>query len=293
MKITIEKQDKIVLLINFVLTLLMLIMNVFWLKELAIYLKITFYITIIGMNLIVLLFAIKNKKSLMRSSFVINCLLLLIITTFVILNQKNIFRDLSDFDKVKNLIINAGKTGYIIFCLIQIIQVVILPVPAFIFYLVGTAIYGPTLSFLLSYISVIIGSVINFFIGRIFGKKVIGWCVGNQLAEKYRYILGNKGYMPFIIMQILPFFPDDILCMIMGMSSISFLFYFIIILLVKPVYIAIVCYFGNGNIIPFSGWGIPVWILIILLLILLYIIFTKYQNQIEKYVKNKFTKNKN
>lgn len=288
MKKIVEKRHKVIMAIDILMGIIMLLLMIFLLRQIDWYLQLLLYISMIFLTFGIILFIILEKETLIRMTFVLNCMLSLVIVFFAILNYFGIFEKLSDMEKIRELIIHSGGFGYLVFCIIIIVQVIILPVPSFIFYLVGTAIYGAPIAFLLSYISTVIGSCINFLIGAFFGKKVVSWCVGEELTDKYRHLLNSKGYLLFIIMQILPFFPDDILCMIIGMSSMPFLFFLIIMIIVKPIYIGAVCFLGTGDIIPFSGWGIPVWILIIIGIITVYILYTKNQEKIEKYLKSKF-----
>ena len=137
-----------------------------------------------------------------------------------------------------------------------------------------------------------IGSTIAFFIGRIFGKKVVTWCIGEESMEKYANVVGKKGNALFVIMQVLPFFPDDILAMLAGLSPMSLTFFFVSMLIVKCLYIGIVCFMGSGSIIPFTGWGIPVWITIFVLIVIAFILFCKHQEKIESWLGRHFKKDK-
>ena len=96
-------------------------------------------------------------------------------------------------------------------------------------------------------------------------------------------------------MQVFPFFPDDILCLVAGMTKMSFKFFFITMLIARPLAIIPTCYLGGGTIIPYSGWGLIVWGTLIVLMIALFVLSYKYQNKIEQFVINfssKFSKKK-
>ena len=84
-------------------------------------------------------------------------------------------------------------------------------------------------------------------------------------------------------MQLLPFFPDDVLCILAGVTNMNFWFYLIIMLVIRPIVIAVYCFFGSGTIIPFSGWGIPVWILVFVVFIVIGILTYKYQDKIDEW----------
>ena len=178
---------------------------------------------------------------------------------------------------------------YVIF---QILQVVILPVPAAVCYIPGSLIWGPLTATFLASLGVIMGSVTAYAIGRFFGKRVVVWIAGEKSVEKYSKVIGKKGKVIFLLMQILPFFPDDILCMIAGMASMNFLFFLITLIVVRPLVIAAYCYLGSGTVIPFSGWGIPVWIAIFAVCVVLVLLSLKYQDRFENWLVSKFRKNK-
>ena len=196
----------------------------------------------------------------------------------------------NDMERIRQLILQSGGFGILLCFVLLIVNVVILPAPAIVFYLAITAVYGSWLGFLISYIGVMVGSLISFTIGRKLGKRAVTWIVGEEKTEKYSKILNKKGKVPFLIMQLLPFFPDDILCMVAGLSTMSYKYVTLSLLIVKPFYIAGVCFLGKGEIIPFHGWGIPVWIGIFALILVFCIIYFKNQNKIDDWLSDKFIK---
>ena len=144
--------------------------------------------------------------------------------------------------------------------------------------------------FLISYIGTLIGSVIAFSIGKLFGKKAAEWCFGKDKVEKYSDVLNKKGKVPFILMQLLPFFPDDILCMVAGLSTMSYKFFTVVMVLVKPIYIFLVCLMGTGDIMPKGGWGVALYVIIFGGFLLVSFLYFKYQDKIDGYFKGKFSK---
>lgn len=287
-----SKQKAVVITANFLIGIIMTVIMIFFLDTVEWYLKLLAYGCIVVFTSGCFVFALLKKQSLSRTAFVCNVVTFIFILLFFLLNVFGLFDSLKDLEKIKTLIRGWGAYGYIAYVFLQLLQVIILPAPGFIFYLAGTAIYGPWIAFFVSYASVVLGSVIAFYIGRLFGKPVVYWCVGKDATDKYIDLLGNKGNVLFALMQLLPFFPDDILCMVAGLTKMSFKFFFIVVLAIRPVYIAAVCFLGTGDLIPFSGWGIPVWIGIFLLCAAAFILYCKYQNVIENKFRQRGKKDK-
>ena len=183
-----------------------------------------------------------------------------VLTTYITLDLTGVLDKITSFEVLKQLILDTKQWGIIVFLLITVFQVVVLPIPSMVTVLIGVAIYGPLFSFILSTIGTLVGSFIAFLLGKIFGKKLVAWMVGKEKTEKYAEVLNEKGRFAFILMLIFPCFPDDMLCMVAGISSMSYRYFITVICLTRPIMIAVYSFFGSGTIIPFSGWGIPVWI---------------------------------
>lgn len=237
-----------------------------------------------------------KKHAVGKTCFVITVCAFIIIVAFAVISKVAHLNDYAtDGEKIERLteiIRSTGSWGMLVYVLVQILQVVILPLPAVVCYVPGSRIWGAGIATLLASAGVLIGSVIAYCIGRFFGKKAVIWIAGKEVTDKYINYIGNKGKIIFVLMQILPFFPDDILCMIAGLTSMSFPFFLAVMILVRPLIIATYCYLGNGSIIPFSGWGIPVWIAIFIVCIALAVLSFKYQDRVEKWLVLKFRRKK-
>lgn len=77
-----------------------------------------------------------------------------------------------------------------------------------------------------------------------------------------------------------------------GVIAMNFPYFAGVIVLVRPLIIAAYCFLGNGSIIPFSGWGIPVWLAIIAVFATLAVLSFKYQKRFEDWLFSKFSRKK-
>lgn len=282
-----KKYTKIILYCLEILMLIFIIIgNKFWMNGWSNTLRIIIYVGTIILVILATILLILKKEELFKLVFTGTMIFFILFYALVIVNKvfdlDGINSDEEKIEHIINLIQKTGAYGKIVFVLLQILQVVVLPLPALLCYVSGVMIYGPLEAFILSSIGVFIGSMICYAIGRFCGRKIVHWLAGDKI-DKYLDILSTRGKGPFVIMQLLPFFPDDVLCILAGVTNMNFWFYLMTMLVIRPIVIAVYCFLGSGSIIPFSGWGIPVWILIFMIFITLGILTYKYQDKIDEW----------
>jgi len=202
---------------------------------------------------------------------------------YFILKYTGLLDKFNSLEDVKEFILSGGKLSIFIFIIIQFLQVTFLPIPAFLTTVAGALIFGPWTTFFVSLISIMLGSIFAFFLGRKFGKKLLCWIAGKEDAEKWTKKLTNGKYI-FFLMMLFPIFPDDILCMAAGVTNMSFDFFFFTNLITRPIGIICTCFLGSGTLIPFSGYGLIVWPILILLLIISFVFSVKYRKKNEEFV---------
>ena len=201
-------------------------------------------------------------------------------------------------DKLSEYIESMGVWGYIVFAVIQFLQVVAIPIPAMITTAAGTLLFGPLATAFISLGAIVLGSVVAFYIGRLFGDKVVSWIIGKEKTEKYSKLLYEKGKYVFFLMMLFPIFPDDILCMVAGMTAMRFGFFFGTIVFTRIISVFCSVYatdffslaLQGGGPLPFHGWGLVAWISMAVLLVAAFVISIKFQKQIEAFVSKLATK---
>ena len=142
----------------------------------------------------------------------------------------------TDQAKMRAYLANKQIIGPVIFVLIQIIQVVIPVIPGGVSLLGGVIFFGPVWGFIYNYVGICIGSIILFFLARYYGKPFILHLVSEDTYEKYmKWTKNQKKYNWFFAICIVaPAAPDDVLCMISGLTDMKVSTYIWIILLGKP-----------------------------------------------------------
>lgn len=244
--------------------------------------------------LLSILFKMFNRKILYKLFLSTYIVLVVSIIIYTLLFKLNILSVFSSVTSLKNYILSTAEKGILVYILIQILQVVFLPIPASIICIVGSLIYGPWLGGLYCCIGVLVGSYLSYFIGKVFGYKLVTWIVGKENTDKYSDILRKRGGVFLSLAFLLPMFPDDILCFIAGTTKMRAKTFLWITLITRPIGVVCMALFGSGYLIPFSGWGIYAWgVILVVAVALVYIIF-RWQEQIQNYILSKiFRKNNN
>jgi len=233
-------------------------------------------------------FAVLGKDFLYKTGFV--CLAFLFLSTGVLFAlYKTGFLDRVDsIEDFREFIASYGKLSVTLFLIMQILQVVILPIPGVVAIGAGVLLFGPFWGAVLSLIGIVIGSLIAFFIGRVFGYKVVKWIVGEENLEKGLQLVKGKDKVVLTFMFLFPFFPDDILCFVSGLSSMSAKFFVVMVVIARVISTFTTAYSVNGSLIPYNTWwGILIWaVLIAGALVLVKIVYSN-SEKIEKFFKGR------
>jgi len=124
-------------------------------------------------------------------------------------------------ERLKLFLDSLGPVAFVGFILLQAVQVVIAPVPGEVTGVLGGIIYGPFLGVLLSTIGLTIGSYIAFALSRAFGRPFVEKFVDERTMSRFDYLLHHKGAFLVFILFLIPGFPKDLLCYILGLGHIS------------------------------------------------------------------------
>lgn len=138
---------------------------------------------------------------------------------------------------LRDFLARTGSWAPIIFFFIQIAQTVIAAIPGAITIPLGTVIFGDLWGFILNISGIFIGSMINFWLARRFGTRIVRILVGE---DNYRRGLSwlNRGEKRFenilIFLLIIPFTPGDLLCYIAGLTTMTYKKFFWTVIVGKP-----------------------------------------------------------
>ena len=179
-----------------------------------------------------------------------------------------------DAQQLEAYLERSGSWMAVVFILLQFSQVVLLPIPSTVTVAAGSFLFGPLLGSVYSLIGIMIGSLVAFLIGRYAGYRVVAWIVGQETLEKKKKKIKGKDKLFLSAMFVLPVFPDDVLCFIAGLSSMSLVFFLVVIIISRILAIFTTSY--AIAVIPFTTWwGLLIWGIFAVLVIVLFVFLYK------------------
>lgn len=234
-------------------------------------------------------FIIKDKENVYKLCLVVLFFLMLSTVILYVLQLSGFWEKINSVEDFRAYIGSFGSCAVIIFILMQILQVVVLPIPGFVAVGAGVLSFGVWKGALFSLIGIMSGSLIAFFLGKFLGYKAVCWLVGKKILDNVLIKVKGKDKFVLTFMFLFPFFPDDVLCFVAGLSSMSNLYFVIMILITRIISVYTTSFSLNGNVIPFNTWwGILIWIVLIVGTFILSKILYKHGESIQKKLKNLF-----
>jgi uncharacterized membrane protein YdjX (TVP38/TMEM64 family) len=121
-------------------------------------------------------------------------------------------------EKALAFINSFGPLSALVFILLQIVQVVAAPIPGEVSGFIGGYLYGPILGTIYSTVGLSIGSWLAFVLARTFGLPLVEKIISGKIIGKYDYFMEHKGILVSFLLFLVPGFPKDALCYIIGLS---------------------------------------------------------------------------
>lgn len=131
------------------------------------------------------------------------------------------FTDEGFKDWLKDLVEAAGPLGPVVFISVQFLQVVFAPIPGEATGFLGGLLFGVPLGMLYSTIGLTLGSVAAFLLGRWLEVHFVVRVVNPETLKRFDFLMGRQGALVSFLLFLIPGFPKDYLCFILGLSHMS------------------------------------------------------------------------
>jgi len=155
-----------------------------------------------------------------KKYFIYPAILIALIILFWII-YSNFYSVFSDVKNMREFVLNFGALAPIVFIFLHILQILIAPIPGQVVGFAGGYIFGIWLGTLYSIIGTVLGTLVVIFLAKKLGKPFVLKMVKEEDYNKFNKFCEEKG-LPFLfLIYLLPFFPDDILSFVIGLSKIK------------------------------------------------------------------------
>ena len=217
---------------------------------------------------------------------VILLLVLLLAGGGVLLWKSGLFAAFSSLEAMQSYIERFAPYSHLAYFFIQLLSVILAPIPSNITALAGGLLFGTWPAFLLTWGAVVLGSAAVFAAARRLGHRFVERVVSRSAISRYLEIIHRKQDVFLALAFLFPLFPDDVLCILAGLTDIPFRRFFLIALLTRPWGLLAASALGG------SALSLPPWAMILLAAagIAVFLICLKYGDRWEAKLLERFRK---
>ena len=192
--------------------------------------------------------------------------------------QSGFIERINSREEIRAMIEAAGPFAGAAYFFIQLLTVIIAPIPSNISMMAGALAMGFWPALLLGLAAIWLGSMGVFLLARRLGQRRVQALVDRGVMEKYMPVIREKQEVFLFLALLFPFFPDDMLCVLAGLTSMPTGRFALLVLLARPWGLLFAALLGSGAFsLPLWGWAI-----LIAALIALFILAVKYSGRIEE-----------
>ena len=161
---------------------------------------------------------------------IISAFILIIILVYISLRfAPEIIKLVKSPQEFRQLLLSYKYYSAFVFIFFQIIQVIIAVIPGELVQIAGGYVYGGLFGTLYSLIGILLGSLIAFFISRIFGYSLVKKLVPKKSLDKLDYLFNTRRInTAILILFLIPGIPKDVLTYVAGLTPINTIHFLVI-----------------------------------------------------------------
>lgn len=182
----------------------------------------------------------------------------------------------------------SAPWSHLTYFLLQLASVILAPIPSNVIALAGGLLFGTFPAFLLTFSAVLLGSLLVFLGARILGQSFVSAFVSRKLSEKYLDLLRRKRDTFLFLAFLFPYSPDDILCILAGLTEIPTRRFLMLCVTARPWGLLAACAVGSSALSLSLGWLIALGVVGVAGIFLV----MKYGDGIEEKLIGRFGKSK-
>ena len=180
-----------------------------------------------------------------------------------------------------------GEGSEWLFVAIQILQVVIAPIPGQAAAFAGGFIFGFWKGWGLTTLGLLIGSLIAMALARLLGLSLVRKVVPESIIQRFDSVVSDGGYMTFFMIFLLPALPDDAVCFLAGLTKLKLLPLSLVCLLGRAPGMAVLSLTGAGFADGLTVWVEVLFAVMMILSVLLWLFWEVIEAWVYDYLKIK------
>ena len=176
----------------------------------------------------------------------------------IVLWRTGFFQAMSSLAAMRDYIDRLAPYSHLAYFLIQLLSVILAPIPSNITALAGAMLFGTWPAFLLTTAAVCAGSMLVFALARVLGRSFADQLVSQTISARYLDVIRRKRDVFLFLAFLFPFCPDDLLCILAGLTDLPSGRFFLMVLLARPWGLLAACALGG------SALSLPLWAMLLL-----------------------------
>lgn len=172
----------------------------------------------------------------------------------ILLWRTGFFQAATSLSGLQDYLTAFSPYSHLVFFLLQLASVIIAPIPSNVTALAGALLFGALFAFLLTWAAVVLGSFVVFLLARRLGQAFVDRFVSQTLSDRYLEVIHRKRDVFLAMAFLFPFFPDDILCILAGLTEISLPRFLVLVILFRPWGLLVASAVG-GSVVSIPLWG--------------------------------------
>ena len=213
-------------------------------------------------------------------------ILLLLAGGGYLLWRSGLFAAFASLEAMQDYIGRFAPYSHLVYFLIQLLSVILAPIPSNVTALAGGLLFGTWSAFLLTWGAVVLGSVIVFAVARRLGRDFVERVVSRSVIGRYLDVIQRKQDTFLILAFLFPFFPDDVLCILAGLTTMPFRRFLLIALFTRPWGLLAASALGGSTL----SLPLPVMLLLAAVGIVVFLVCMKYGDRWEEALMERFRK---
>ena len=202
----------------------------------------------------------------MKKRIGIFLLILTLITMFEL--REDLLKGLSWFGNLEAITTSmkhAGIWGPVVLFILFVLQVFLAFIPGQALMIACGYLYGFWGGFLLSWLSLVVGGEIAYFLARRYGRPFAEKWIAPSVLERWNSAAAGQGIAFFALSLVMPLVPNDAMCYVAGLGTIRRIHFSIANLLGRGMACLVTSAAGAfGGSLSWQGWMILIGIFVII-----------------------------